>query len=201
MRSFFSTLRLPAMCAVLVLSAASTLSAQSYAADAGEGEHHTRISDSSLTQPYTGSYGWSMMLPPESVASYNKILSKVNTEGQSEVVNFMLRGGLGGLTIKYYTERRQLPVGYKLLDSVIHFYEADSVGRNGKIYKRSYVLSEQAIDIEVMLTEKGQAELGEKLQAIFDSFQPPPTATFVLKEWQYGRNPEDYESGDTFRTK
>jgi hypothetical protein len=200
MRSFFSTLLLPSICALLAASASSTLSAQSYAADAGEGEHHTRTSDSSLTQPYTGAYGWSMMLPPESVASFNKILSKVNSEGQSEVVNFMLRGGLGGLTIKYYTERRQLPVGYKLLDSAIHFYEADSVGRNGKIYKRSYVLAEQAIDIEVMLTEKGQAELEGKLLAIFDSFQPPAEATFTLKEWQYGRNPEDYETGDTFRT-
>ena len=181
---------------VLLFFAAVNASAQTYAEDTGEAIVHTRTTDSSLVQPYAGFFGWSFLLPEKKVAKFNKIGSKVNEAGQSEVVNFMLRGGRGGVTIRYYTEKRWLPSGYGLLDSTLHFYDYDSTGRNGHIYRRVYVLTDQAIEMEVMLTERGSTELGAGIAlAIFDSFVPPPGATFDLEEYRYGRNPEDYQEG------
>lgn len=179
----------------LLLFGALSLSAQTYASDVGQAQVRTRTADSSLTQPYTGHFGWMLMLPDESIAKFNKIGSKVNEQGQSEVVNFLLRGGRGGMFVRYYTEQRMLPMGYALLDSTIHFYEADSTGRNGHIYRRTYVLTDQTVEIEITLTEQGQADLGSKIQAIFDSFLPPKEATFALQTWRYGRNSADYEQG------
>lgn len=169
--------------------------AQTYASAVGDARHHTRTTDSSLTQPYTGHFGWTVALPADSIAKFNKIGSKVNESGKSEVVNFMLRNGRGGVFIRYYTEQRMLPLGYALLDSAIHFYEADSAGRNGHIYRRTYVLTDQTIEMEITLTEKGQADLGGVVQAIFDSFLPPKEATFALQGWRYGRDESDYEQG------
>lgn len=181
---------------IFALFAADVALAQTYVEDVGDAEVRARTTDSTLVQQYTGHYGWSFMLPEEKVAKFNKLGSKVNEGGQSEVVNFMLRGGRGGVTIRYYTEQRMLPAGYSLLDSAMHFYEYDSVGRNGTIYRRIYVLTDQTIEMEVMLTEKGAAELGSDIAvAIFDSFLPPDGATYALEEWRYGRNPEDYEVG------
>ena len=130
------------------------------------------------------------------MAKFNKLGSKVNEAGMTEVVNFMLRGGLGGITIKYYTEKRIVPTGYYLLDSLIHYHESDSVGRNGKIYRRSYILRDQAIDIEVLLTDKGGTALGGSITALFDSFMPPAGAAFELEDWRYGRDASEYEEGD-----
>ncbi len=187
--------RLYLIISALLLTCSTSLFAQTHAADVGDAEIRTRTTDSSLTQSYTGHFGWTLMLPEESIAKYNKIGSKVNEAGQSEVINFMLRGGRGGLTIRYYTEQRMMPLGFALLDSTIHFYDADSVGRNGHIFRRTYVLTDQSIEIEFMLTEKGQTDLGDKVMAIFDSFLPPKQATFELQKWRYGRNPEDYQTG------
>lgn len=179
----------------LFLASALAASAQTYVSDVGEAEVHERTTDSMLTQSYTGHFGWSISLPEESIAKFNKLGSKVNEAGQSEVVNFMLRGGLGGVTMRYYTEQRMLPLGYKLLDSTLHFYESDSTGRNGQIYRRTYVMTDQAVEIDILLTDKGQQDLGSHVMAIFDSFLPPKQATFALQEWRYGRNPEDYQEG------
>ena len=107
----------------------------------------------------------------------------------------MLRGGRGGMKVRYYTEQRMMPLGYKLLDSILHYYEIDSVGRNGNIYRRTYVMTDQAVEIEILLTEKGETDLKEHLVGIFDSFIPPDSATFELQEWRYGRDPKDYEEG------
>lgn len=180
---------------VLLLLAGASLLAQTYASSVGEAQLRTRTTDSSLTQLYTGHFGWSIKLPEESIAKFNKIGSKVNEQGKSEVVNFMLREGRGGIFIRYYTEQRMLPLGYALLDSAIHFYEADSTGRNGHIYRRTYVMTDQTVEIEVTLTEKGQADLAAKLPAIFDSFIAPKEATFGLQTWRYGRDKGDYEQG------
>ncbi len=180
----------------LLLAASITLTSQTYVSDVGDAVVTTRTSDSTLTQTYTGHYGWSIDLPAEDIAKFNRLGSKVNEPGMSEVVNFMLRGGRGGITLRYYTERRMLPAGYSLLDSTIHYYEADSVGKNGHIYRRTYVMSEQAVEIELMLTEAGQADLGGLIRAIFDSFMPPATAGFELEGWRYGRDASEYEEGD-----
>lgn len=180
--------------AILLFGAAS-LAAQTYDESVGEAQQRTSTTDSTLTQIYTGHFGWSLKLPDESIAKFNKIASKVNEQGKSEVVNFMLREGRGGIFVRYYTEQRMLPLGYAVLDSTIHFYEADSLGRNGHIYRRTYVMTDQTVEIEVNLTEKGQADLGSKLQAIFDSFLPPKEATFALQTWRYGRSKGDYEQG------
>ncbi len=179
----------------LSLCTAIPLTAQNYAQEVGEAEVDSRTTDSTLTQEYTGNFGWKIFLPEESIAKYNKLGSKVNESGQSEVVNFMLRGRRGGISIRYYTEQRMIPLGYKLLDSTLHFYEIDSVGRNGNIYRRTYVMTDQAVEIEIMLTEKGDADLKEKVEAMFDSFLPPETARMELEEWRYGRDPSDYEEG------
>ena len=180
----------------LLLAASITASTQTYVSDVGDAEVTTRTTDSSLTQTYTGHFGWTINLPEESIAKFNRLGSKVNEAGQSEVVNFMLRGGRGGITMRYYTERRMLPAGYKMLDSTMHYYEADSAGKNGHIYKRTYVMSEQAVEIEVMLTEKGATDLAGILRAFFDSFMPPPGAGHELEEWRYGRDASEYEEGD-----
>lgn len=180
----------------LLLAASITLSSQTYVSDVGDAVVTTRTTDSSLTQIYTGHFGWTINLPAEDIAKFNRIGSKVNEAGMSEVVNFMLRGNRGGVTMRYYTERRMLPAGYKLLDSTIHYYEADSTGKNGHIYRRTYVMSEQAVEIELMLTETGEADLGAVVRAIFDSFMPPADAGFELEKWRYGRNAADYEAGD-----
>ncbi|MGE3800020.1 MAG: hypothetical protein AB7H80_03290 [Candidatus Kapaibacterium sp.] len=171
------------------------LRAQNYAQETGEAEVHQRTTDSTLSQIYTGHFGWSISLPPEEIAKFNKIGSSVNESGKSEVVNFLLRGGRGGLKIRYYTEQRMIPLGYALLDSTIHYYEIDSAGRNGNIYRRTYVLTDQSVEIELLLTEKGEADLKESVVALFDSFVPPPSATFNLQQWRYGRNPEEYQEG------
>ena len=197
LRSYqFTTLCFLVIPALIILCSTSMF-AQTYAEDVGDAEVRTRTTDSSLTQAYTGHFGWTLMLPDKSIAKYNKLGSKLNEAGQSEVVNFLLRGGRGGMKVKYYTEQRMMPLGFALLDSTIHFYEIDSTGRNGKIFRRIYVLTDQTIEIEILLTEKGQSDLGDKVMAIFDSFIPPKEATFELQKWRYGRNPEDYQEGRT----
>ena len=181
---------------LLLLLSAVGADAQTYATRAEMAGTHDRTSDSTLTQTYTGHFGWTINLPPVEVAKFNKLGSRVNEAGMTETVNFMLRGGLGGVTITYYTEKRIVPTGYYLLDSLIHFYGADSAGRNGTIHRRSYILRDQSVDIEVLLTEKGETALGGSLTALFDSFMPPEGAQFELEDWRYGRDASEYEEGD-----
>ena len=194
-RPYMNTLLSGSAALLFLMLAALPLTAQNYAHETGGAEVRERTTDSSLTQLYQGHFGWQIKLPEESIAKYNKLGSSVNESGKSEVVNFMLRGGRGGIKIRYYTEQRMMPLGYMLLDSLVHFYEIDSVGRNGTIYRRTYVMTDQAVEIEILLTDKGETDLKDVLMPMFDSFTAPETATYELEGWRYGRNPEDYEEG------
>ena len=151
-----------------------------------------RATDSTVSQKWTSEYGYSVTLP--ATAKYNKIGSTYTKVGKTEKVNFILPGGAGSITITYFTEPRMVPKDYRTLDSA-HFYQYDSVGRNGMIHRRVYVLRENAIHIDVLLTDKGEKMYGAVVPAIFDSFVPPPGAIFALETWRYGRDPREYESG------
>ena len=151
-----------------------------------------RATDSTVTQKWTSEYGYSVTLP--ATAKYNKIGSVYNKQGRTEKVNFMLPGGNGAVTITYFTEPRQVPKDYRTLDSA-HYYQYDSVGRNGMIHRRVYVLRDNAIHIDVLLTDKGAKNYGAVVPAIFDSFVPPPDAVFALESWRYGRKESEFEHG------
>ena len=56
-------------------------------------------------------------------------------------------------------------------------------------------MTDQAVEIEILLTVKGETDLKESVTAIFDSFAPPSAATFDLEQWRYGRDPSEYEEG------
>lgn len=151
-----------------------------------------RATDSTVTQNWTSGYGYSVTLP--AAAKYNKIGSISNPQGKTEKMNFIIPGGAGSITITYFTEPRMVPKDYKTLDSA-HYYEYDSTARNGTIHRRVYVLRENAVHIDVLLTEKGEAMYAAAVPAIFDSFVPPPSAVFALETWRYGRDPREYEQG------
>lgn len=150
-----------------------------------------RATDSTVSQKWTSDYGYSIVLP--AAAKYNKIGSTYTKEGRTEKVNFILSGG-GAVTVTFYTEPRMVPKDFRTLDSM-HFYQYDSAGRNGMIHRRVYVLRDNAIQIDVLLTEKGERMFGAVVPAIFDSFVPPPDATFALESWRYGRDPREFEQG------
>lgn len=151
-----------------------------------------RATDSSVNQTWTSEYGYSVTLP--ATAKYNKIGSLANKEGKTEKVNFILPGGAGSVTISFFTEPRMVPKDYKTLDS-LHYYQYDSTGRNGIIHRRIYVMRENAVHIDVLLTDKGTRLYGAALPAIFDSFVPPPNTVFALETWRYGRDPREFETG------
>jgi hypothetical protein len=150
-----------------------------------------RAIDSTVTQKWTSDYGYSLLLP--AVAKYNKIGSIYNPQGKTEKVNFILPGG-GSVTVSYFTEPRMVPKDFKTLDSV-HYYQYDSTGRNGIIHRRVYVMRENAVHIDVLLTDKGEQTYGRAVPAIFDSFVPAAGTIFALESWRYGRDPREYESG------
>ncbi|MBC8143973.1 MAG: hypothetical protein H7X80_00220 [bacterium] len=151
-----------------------------------------RATDSTISQKWTSEYGYSVLLP--SVAKYNKIGSTYTKGGGTEKVNFILPGGSGAITLTHVTEPRMVPKDFRLLDSV-HFYQYDSLGRNGTIHRRVYVLKENAIQFDVLLTDKGERNFGALVNAIFDSFVPAPGAVFALESWRYGRDPREFEQG------
>ncbi len=175
-----------------VFGTLSTMVGQTYVADVGDAKALERSYDSTLTTKAEGKMGWSIMLPE--TARYNKLGSKYNEAGQTEQVNYLLRGGNGSVMIRYYTEQRMLPQGYAMLDSV-HLFDTDSLGRNGMIYRRLYIYREFAVEIDLLLTEKGQKEFADKVRPIFDSFVPPQGAVAELHGWRYGRDPKDYQQG------
>jgi hypothetical protein len=148
--------------------------------------------DSTISQKWTSDFGYSFTLPQK--ARYNKLGSEVKKEQHTERQNFILPGGSGAITIYHYQEGRMVPKDYKLLDS-IHYYDVDSAGRNGMIHRRVYILKDIAVQMDVLLTDKGQTEYGAELKQIFDSFVPPPGAERRLEAWRYGRNPKEYENG------
>jgi len=151
-----------------------------------------RAVDTSVQQQWTSHYAFRFLLPNK--ARFNKLGSVLNEAGQSEVTNFILPGGCGSITIRYFAEGRIVPKGYRLLDSV-HVWDSDSTGRNGQIHRRLYILTDIAIELEVLLTAKGEAEYGPVLSAIRDGFTPPAGAPTSLPLWRYGRNPSEFEQG------
>jgi hypothetical protein len=151
-----------------------------------------RTSDPRLPQLWSSEYGYSFNLPEK--AKYNKLGSEIKKEGQTERQNFILSGGNGAITIYHYAEPRMVPKDYKLLDS-IHYFDIDSTGRNGMIHRRIYILKDVAIQMDILLTEKGEATYGELVEPIFASFVPPPGAEKTLDAWRYGRDPKEFEHG------
>lgn len=151
-----------------------------------------RATDPSLTQKFASEFGYSFMLPP--TARFNKLGSAINLPGETEKQNYLIPGGNGSIMIYYVKEGRMVPRNFQMLDSV-HYYQFDSLGRNGMIYRRVYILKDYAIQIDILLTPKGQKEYADKVTAIFDSFIPPPDAIKALQAWRYGRNPKEFEKG------
>jgi len=142
----------------------------------------SRTFDSSLTQKWTSDFGYTFMLPPK--AKLNPIGSSINKAGQTQTTNFILSGGSGAIKIWNYQERQVVPEGYKLLDSMV-FYDIDSMGVNGKINIRTYILHSMVVRVEVLLTEKGNKEYADRLRGIFDSFMPPEGMAKALEQWRY----------------
>jgi hypothetical protein len=152
----------------------------------------TRASDPALTQKWVSEFGYSFMFP--ATVKYNTIGSAVSRAGQTERQNFMIPGGNGRIQLQYFTEQRMVPKNYQLLDSV-HVADFDSAGTNGRIYRRFYIMRDYWVQIDILLTPKGEETFKPMIRPIFDSFLPPPTAIFALEAWRYGRNPKEFESG------
>lgn len=152
-----------------------------------------RSFDSSLVKFNSKTYNYSFSIPAQ--AKINPIGTRENKEGKTEVYNFILSGGLGAMNIRYFTEEHLIPKDYKLLDSM-HFFDSTGTAQgNRKTYQRTYLLSNYTTQIELLLTEKGEAELKDKITAIFDSFIPSPNTSNQMQGWRYGRNPKDYQNG------
>jgi hypothetical protein len=168
-------IRLPLLLGTLILAAA-TAPAQ---------EVTTRTIDSTLTQKWTSDFGYSFQLPAR--AKFNTIGSGVNQSGRTQTANFILPGGSGSIKIQNFAEGQMVPKGYKVTEDSVHYYQIDSAGTNGTIHRRNYILRDIVVIMEVLLTPKGQNEYGAQLQAIFDSFVPPPGADKTLQDWRFGR--------------
>ena len=93
----------------------------------------------------------------------------------------------GILTRVTFAEGQMVPKGYKVTEDSVHYFQIDSNGTNGTIHRRNYILRDIVVIMEVLLTPKGQNEYGSQLQAIFDSFVPPPGADKSLQDWRFGR--------------
>ncbi|MEO5929843.1 MAG: hypothetical protein ABIR47_07915 [Candidatus Kapaibacterium sp.] len=145
----------------------------------------TRTQDSTLTQKWTSEFGYSFMLPAK--AKLNAIGSTINVAGKTQLTNFILPGGAGAIRIQNFAEGQMVPKGYKLMDS-IHIFDVDSAGTNGMIHRRTYILRDIAVLIDILLTDKGAKEYGDHLHGIFDSFMPPEGSEKALQQWRYGRN-------------
>lgn len=149
-----------------------------------------------LPQQWTSeNFGYGFSLPPESLVKYNKLGSAYNVSGGSEKVNFMIRGGKGAITIEHFTEQRMVPDGYQLRDDSLHYYDQDSVGTNGKILRRNYVMNQQVVQLQILVTPSGEAEILPLVPLIFASFRAPEQASFTLESWRYGRDPSEYQRG------
>ncbi len=170
-------------CAVLILLA--------LALPARAQEVVTRTVDSSLTQQYSSDFSYSFMLPAK--AKLNPIGSELNRAGAAQLVNFILPGGCGSVKIRNYREQQVVPPGYKLLDSMV-FFESDSMGVNGRIIMRNYILRDMSVQIEVLLTAKGEKEYGAILTPMFDSFIPPPDQEKILHDWRYQRGKDRFKN-------
>ncbi len=152
-----------------------------------------RISDSAVQQSWKSHYGYSMLVP--NTAKFNKLGSVLNEAGQSEVTNYILPGGCGSVTLRYFAEGRMIPKGFRYISDSIHIFDTDSAGRNGMIYRRIFLMTDFTIEAEVLLTQKGEGVYKPLLRAIFDSFVPPAGAMASIPQWRYGRDPREFEQG------
>lgn len=152
-----------------------------------------RISDTSVQQIWKSHYGFTMLVP--NAARFNKLGSVLNQAGQSEVTNFILPGGCGSVTLRYYAEGRMIPKGFNYISDSIHIYDTDSAGRNGMIYRRLFLMTDFTVEAEVLLTQKGEAMYKPLLRSIFDSFVAPAGAQAAVPQWRYGRDPREFEQG------
>ncbi len=153
-----------------------------------------RVTDPSLTQRWTGTFGESFSFPAE--VKYNALGSEVKQAEQTERVNFIIPGGNGSIKVQYFTEKRMVPKGFGMLDSM-RFADVDSAGRNGMIHRRTYILRDFAVQIDILLTDKGEQAYGGRVHAIFDSFDPKAGSPTDLEAWRYGRDPRQFEHGKT----
>lgn len=151
----------------------------------------TRTHDSLLTQQYASAFGYTFMLPGK--AKLNPIGSEINRAGSTQLANYILPGGAGALKIRNFKEQQVVPPGYKLMDSIVIF-ERDSIGVNGHLYFRNYILRDIAVQIEVLLTPKGEKEYAALLRPMFDSFMPPEGAEKALQEWRYERGRDRFQN-------
>lgn len=170
------------LASLVLIAGAIGVRAQSLAPPPPDSLRVPRSYDSSLTQKYTSDFGYSFTLPAK--AKFNPIGSSINKPGHTQMANFILTGGCGGVKIWNLKETQVVPFNYRLLDSII-YYENDSVGVNGKIRTRTYIMDSAVVRIEVMLTAKGQAEYTPILKAMFDTFLPPPNITMRLDKWRF----------------
>lgn len=152
----------------------------------------TPAKDTSVAQLWTSEFGYSFTLPNR--AKFNKLGSKVVAAGGTETANFILPGGSGSITIRNFAEGRMIPAGFRYLDS-IHVSDRDSIGQNGMIHRRVYILTDMAVQIDILLTDKGTREYGTVIAAIMDSFVPPAGASKTIPAWRYGRDPREFERG------
>lgn len=181
--------------AVVLLVAGSALHAQTGTPAPAQAPVPTaRITDPSLTQRWTGAFGQSFAFPAE--VKFNALGSEVNKGGQTERTNFIIPGGNGSIKVQYFAEKRIVPKPYGVLDSM-RFADVDSTGRNGMIHRRTYILRDFAVQIDILLTDIGEKNYGPRIKAIFDSFMPTPGSATELEGWRYGRNAKDYEHGKT----
>ncbi len=148
--------------------------------------------DSTVNQKWVSEFGFSFLIPAK--ARFNKLGSNVDIAGQTQRANFILPGACGSITIQNFKEGRMVPQGYRFLDSV-HVWDKDSTGRNGIIHRRLYILTKLAVQIDILLTEKGSLEYGSVIPAILDSFVAPEGAEKVLPAWRYGRSASEFERG------
>jgi hypothetical protein len=74
------------------------------------------------------------------------------------------------------------------------FFQRDSIGVNGRIIIRNYILSDMAVQMEVLLTAKGEKEYGGILGAMFDSFLPPADQQTKLQDWRYERGKDRFKN-------
>jgi|GEM_PF-3298399 len=156
-------------------------------------KHITRHTDPAVDSVWTSKFGYTLKVPNK--AKPNPIGTNFNQAGMTETANFILPGGAGAIKLQYFTETFMVPKGFQLLDST-HVADIDSNGTNGVIHRRDYIMRDQVVRLEVLVTPRGAAEYNESvLAAIKDSFTPPANASHTLPKWRYGRNASEYQEG------
>lgn len=155
--------------------------------------HITRSTDPAVTKLWTSKFGYTLTLPEK--AKPNPLGSTYSEAGMTETANFILPGGAGMIKAQYVSETFMVPQGFQLLDST-HVVDVDSNGTNGIIHRRDYIMRDQVVRLEIMVTPRGTAEYTDAvIAAIKDSFVPPQNISHTLPKWRYGRNAAEFQDG------